>query len=283
MFINMKKSRDFYEKLYRYDAEHFMKVFRDVYDVGGTRSTRLKIIGGLIRSTSYTRMLDVGCGVGYNLAKLANIADYGVGIDISLGAIKVAKRLLKSAREGDYDLLVTDAQLLPFRRGTFDLVICTEVLEHLPDDKQSITEIARILKKGGEIVISVPVSSENNGDGDAFQIGGVDIGGDLRDYNYNSLSSLLQGVGLGIEAFSYLNGPFYDVLYKTYKFFLGALLGQDIEVFKRKVALGNAQPRSLLSFFHKISVLTSQLLGRVDMLLFRNCVGQDLIVKSKGR
>lgn len=281
MCPNMKKLRDFYEKLYQYDVEHFTKVFRDVYDVGGTRGTRLKLIIDFMEDTSSTRILDVGCGIGYNLAMLTKIArarNYVVGIDISLGAIKVAKRFLRNAKK--CYLLVTDAQLLPFKEETFDLVICSEVLEHLPDDQRSISEMARILEKGGEMIISVPVSSKNHGVSVAFQIRGVDIGGDLRNYNFESLSSLLQGVGLRIETFSYLIGPFYDVLYKAYRILMKALLGQDIEVFKRKVAVGSARPRGLLWLFHKTSVLVSQLLGRVDMFLFKKTVGRDLIVKA---
>lgn len=57
---------------------------------------------------------------------------------------------------GRPDLIAVDAQNLPFRDGVFDKIVCTEVLEHIPDDKAGIRELARVLKPGGLIAISVP-------------------------------------------------------------------------------------------------------------------------------
>jgi ubiquinone/menaquinone biosynthesis C-methylase UbiE len=51
---------------------------------------------------------------------------------------------------------VADGQLLPFRDGTFDRIIAAEVMEHIPDDDVAATELARVLKPGGTIAITVP-------------------------------------------------------------------------------------------------------------------------------
>ena len=51
---------------------------------------------------------------------------------------------------------VGNALLLPFVDGTFDVVVCSEVLEHIPDYKQAVKEITRILKPGGKLAVSVP-------------------------------------------------------------------------------------------------------------------------------
>lgn len=45
---------------------------------------------------------------------------------------------------------------LPFENGTFDLVLLSEVLEHIPDDTAALREIVRVLRPGGHLVISVP-------------------------------------------------------------------------------------------------------------------------------
>lgn len=51
---------------------------------------------------------------------------------------------------------VADACNLPFDRGFFDLVVCTEALELIPDAEKVIEEIQRVLKRGGHIIISTP-------------------------------------------------------------------------------------------------------------------------------
>jgi SAM-dependent methyltransferase len=54
------------------------------------------------------------------------------------------------------EFLVADAQHLPFKDGAFDRVLCTEVLEHIPDDHAGIAELGRVAKQGADIAVSVP-------------------------------------------------------------------------------------------------------------------------------
>ena len=55
-----------------------------------------------------------------------------------------------------YSLMVGDALSLPFPDDSFDRLICSEVLEHIPDYQAAMTEIWRVVKPGGRIGISVP-------------------------------------------------------------------------------------------------------------------------------
>lgn len=57
---------------------------------------------------------------------------------------------------GQWILLAAEATCLPFADSSFDLVICSEVLEHIPADSLAINEILRVLKPGKNLVISVP-------------------------------------------------------------------------------------------------------------------------------
>lgn len=84
-----------------------------------------------------------------------------MGVDLSEADLRLAKRLLgyqERAHEikGRADFIAVDAQNLPFRDGVFDKIVCTEVLEHIPDDKAGIRELVRVLKPGGLIAVSVP-------------------------------------------------------------------------------------------------------------------------------
>lgn len=49
-----------------------------------------------------------------------------------------------------------DATKMPFRTGGFDLVICCDTLEHIPDDRAAIAEIHRVLRPGGVAILTVP-------------------------------------------------------------------------------------------------------------------------------
>ena len=55
-----------------------------------------------------------------------------------------------------FDLSCMDVTRLPFRDNSFDAVICSEVLEHIPDDDQAVSELVRILKPGRILAVSVP-------------------------------------------------------------------------------------------------------------------------------
>lgn len=96
-------------------------------------------------------VLDVGCGEGFTLQKLREnkIGEKLVGIDFSDRAIQIGKKLNPgiSLKPGTiYDI--------PFKDNSFDLVICSEVLEHLEHPEKALLELRRVTKKN--CIISVP-------------------------------------------------------------------------------------------------------------------------------
>jgi methionine biosynthesis protein MetW len=97
------------------------------------------------------RCLDVGCGDGGTSGVWLNerVAGY-VGVDISESAIRMASERGLDVR------LIADAAELPFPDGSFDLVVCTEVLEHLFEPQRALGEIRRVLRPGGQMIVTVP-------------------------------------------------------------------------------------------------------------------------------
>lgn len=97
------------------------------------------------------RILDAGCGEGFTLAKLLElkIGEELVGIDYSSVAISAAKKLFPYL-----NVKTGDIYQLPFKSNTFDLVICTEVLEHLVRPLQALKEIERVSSK--YVILTVP-------------------------------------------------------------------------------------------------------------------------------
>lgn len=109
------------------------------------------------------RILDVGCGSGRHLAALYGYPGIAVfGVDLNSEDIRQAKKRLElhdrlgEHGSGRWRLATADARRLPFLDETFDLVICSEVLEHIKNHEAAAREITRVLKPGRSLVVSVP-------------------------------------------------------------------------------------------------------------------------------
>jgi len=110
-----------------------------------------------------SRILDTGCGSGRHLAAAYALRESVViGVDTHLPDLKKARDRLHfhdmvgEHGNGRWGLNLADITRLPFADASFDLVICSEVLEHIPDHHRAMTEIVRVLKPGSPLVVSVP-------------------------------------------------------------------------------------------------------------------------------
>jgi ubiquinone/menaquinone biosynthesis C-methylase UbiE len=103
------------------------------------------------------RLVDIGCGTGANLPMLRrSVGEAGsvVGLDFSPLALAHAREEL--AHLPDLGLSQGDAMQLPLRDQSADCVTMLDVLEHLRDDKCALSEVARVLKPGGALILTVP-------------------------------------------------------------------------------------------------------------------------------
>jgi ubiquinone/menaquinone biosynthesis C-methylase UbiE len=98
--------------------------------------------------------LDIGCGVGHTLRRLAPRVRLAVGADATPGMLDGARTLL--ARDGVTNalLVVAPAEELPFMEETFDLVTCRLAAHHFADAGTAFREVRRVLKPGGRFVLS---------------------------------------------------------------------------------------------------------------------------------
>ena len=106
-------------------------------------------------------MLDLGCGEGRHIFGLMEkFPDLKcIGLDPHLESLEKAfkgLKFLESISNSKTNFLSGSAYSLPFSDDSFDLVVCSEVLEHLHDYKDAIKEINRVLKPGGQFLASVP-------------------------------------------------------------------------------------------------------------------------------
>ncbi len=109
-----------------------------------------------IPHVSGRRVLDFGCGTGYGTAMLAPHCDEIVGIDISNDAISYARdhHSLPNLR---FDTIgPIEKSPLPFESESFDAVVSFQVIEHVPDVQAYLSEIRRVLRPGGCLVLATP-------------------------------------------------------------------------------------------------------------------------------
>src|SRR6185295_2449287 len=97
------------------------------------------------------RVLDIGTSTGTNLRMLKDLGFRDVtGLDATEEAIRFcAEKGLGTVRQGD-------VCRMPFADGSFDLVLATDIIEHVDDDLQALKEIARVLAPSGQALITVP-------------------------------------------------------------------------------------------------------------------------------
>jgi len=102
-----------------------------------------------------TRVLDVGCGVGHLMLRMARRGCRVTGVELIRADLRSARRLLGEIWQ-QVDLIEGDGGRLPFADESFDFVTCTETLEHVADYGLALRELARVLRPGGHLAVSVP-------------------------------------------------------------------------------------------------------------------------------
>lgn len=100
-------------------------------------------------------LLDAGCGRGFYLKFVRHASEAQIaGLELELPYLHIAKQALN---EFEHPPLVNGSLYdLPFPDACFDKIILSEVLEHVPDDAGALRSLARVLKPGGLIAITVP-------------------------------------------------------------------------------------------------------------------------------
>ena len=109
------------------------------------------------------RVLDIGCGEGrHTIRACQESGAVCIGGDFGYDNLIATKGKLEF-HEGlddlscrNWALSAMDITALPFRDNSFDVVICSEVLEHIPDDEKAVSELIRIVKPGQILAVSVP-------------------------------------------------------------------------------------------------------------------------------
>jgi SAM-dependent methyltransferase len=166
-------------------------------------------------------LLDMGAGGGRHAFEAARRGARVVPFDLSAGDLKdAAAVLLGMVQQGDVapdtfaGCVNGDAVELPFADGSFDRIIASEVLEHVPDDRAALAQLVRVLRPGGTIGITVPrwfpervcwaISSD-------YHAPAVP-GGHVRIYRFSRLLAALRTAGLRFTGWHHthaLHSPYW--------------------------------------------------------------------------
>lgn len=200
----------------------------------------------LLTGWSKMNVLDVGCGVGTLALYLSQFAHSVTGIDVSPRALKLATEAKQALGVENVSFLQKELQRFA---EPFQLILCTEVIEHIADDKTFAKLLASNVERGGWLLLSTP-----NRDNWLTRLGyyknfDTEVG-HLRRYNPAEISQLLQESGFSVEKVVLAEGPLRSLLF-TSKF--GILI---------KLIKG-----PLIPLFHWVDDLAGRLFGCSDIII----------------
>lgn len=143
------------------------------------------------------RVVDVGCGTGRTLAGVSGPHDHAVGIDLLAGQAHAGPAAGAA--------LIADVRALPLSEGRADVVLCLDVLEHVDRDDLVASELARVVRPGGIVVVTVPAH------GWLWSFRDEDAG-HVRRYSRSTLLQVLRDAGLQVDQLSWFAGTTLPVL-----------------------------------------------------------------------
>ena len=215
------------------------------------------------------RVLDAGCGEGRHCFGVLERGARVVGLDLDLESLRLPSRRLRR-RAGELgslgEMLRGNTFRLPFRDGSFDRVICSEVMEHVHDYRAAARELARVTRPGGLVAVTIPTATSEQlylrtGD-DYFE----SLGGHIRIFKPRQLARGLAQAGLATTGVGFahaLHTPYWvlrsimglpradeSALVRAYRLFLIRATGSPF-MERLEGVLNHCFPKSLIVYAEK--------------------------------
>ena len=143
------------------------------------------------------RLIDCGCGVGQNLALLTPFGE-AVGFDLMVGGAV-------TARGSGHAVVRADVTRIPFPSDLFDVATSFDVLQCVPDDRAAIHEMARIVRPGGAVVLTLAALDLLRGDH-------AEVWQEVRRYTRRSARQLVESAGLQPERVDFLFASVFPLM-----------------------------------------------------------------------
>jgi SAM-dependent methyltransferase len=179
-----------YDRMAELDSRHWWYRAR--------REILARVIETRVKPPAGARILEIGCGTGHNLEMLARFG--------TVDAVEMddAARAVASDRLGRPALMATLPALEGVESGAYDLVALLDVLEHVEEDRASLASIARRLKPGGKILLTVPAHP--------WMWSAHDIvNHHKRRYTKRGFRAAIEEAGLRVELLTYFNSLLFPL------------------------------------------------------------------------
>lgn len=121
-----------------------------IFDKSIKKKEKIKILDKNLCIDPSSVILDLGCAQGILSYFLRQKGGFWFSADLDFENLKTSQELLPS------DLIQLEPGILPFRSGSFDMVVSLDYLEHLDDDDLCLSEVHRVLKNEGQLVLATP-------------------------------------------------------------------------------------------------------------------------------
>lgn len=148
----MKNSKEIYKEKSKQTFSNQANIYASTYN--GKHAKKLyESVSQKVSSFNCKEVLDVGCGTGTVLSMLSK------NEGISLAGIDLSEKMLNIAREKldeKVELKIGDSEQLPWDDNTFDAIMCTDSFHHYPEPEKVLSEMARVLKFSGHLIIADP-------------------------------------------------------------------------------------------------------------------------------
>jgi len=290
----LSNSTELYEGLWEIitkDSVFFIGWFREAHGIAFAKEVASHNIIG-----KGDRLVDIACGNSAYPKALSRICGTTfIGIDLSRIALQESKRLLRGAchehleilrydqndrrrrarndKEGENlcsGLIQGEASQLPLASSTFDIILSTHTLEHLPRDKETLKEFARILKKGGYLRLEVPNSTKQMSPLFRRLERRLDKLGHLREYHPSDLTKLLSQCHFSVCQIYYSDFFLFWFLSSIEEY-----LRPIVRLFKLDKAILKLMPKNG-KFSHALASALSKLILLENKLLRENSRGMNI-------
>lgn len=183
---------EYYERLHDLEERHWWSI--------GMRAIAAGLLLHRVRGAAAVRILDAGCGTGGALTWLSRLAPSAtvVGIDYSPFALDYCRRRGSGLAQAS----VTQ---VPFVASAFDVVVCADVIQHLPrdgSDEVALREFHRVLRPGGGLFLRTNVRRARP---EGTASGAVEPDPNYHQYSRREVAGVLGAAGFVVERLSYAN------------------------------------------------------------------------------
>ena len=144
-------------------------------------------------------LVDVGCGDGGLSYFAGQMGATIIGTDIDAKCVESARRMLAKTKAKSFTGIVSDSNPLPMQNGTCTRVICSEVLEHVPDPAKFLQELIRVAAPGALFLLAVPDPASEAVQKDLAPPSYWESPNHLRVFETGQFDALIMQAGLTIE------------------------------------------------------------------------------------